>query len=167
MNTNLLGVTRITKEFIPYFREKKKGTFLTTTSVAGFVAFPIGTIYNAIKFALEGWSESLSYELSAFNIKVKTIAPGGINTDFAGRSLDTVENSHYKEVESKMWAAFDNIVESASSADQVAEVVYMAATDDKDQIRYTAGEDAKAFAERLLEIGPENMRLEIKSQILG
>ncbi len=105
--------------------------------------------------------------MSAFNIKVKTIAPGGINTDFAGRSLDTVENSHYKEVESKMWAAFDNIVESASSADQVAEVVYMAATDDKDQIRYTAGEDAKAFAERLLEIGPENMRLEIKSQILG
>ena len=92
LNTNLLGVIRVTKAFIPYFREKKGGLFLTTTPMGGFVAFPFFSIYHATKFALEGWSESLSYELSKFNIGVKTIAPGVISTDFITRSLSM--NSH-------------------------------------------------------------------------
>ena len=92
LNTNLLGVIRVTKAFIPYFREKKGGLFLTTTSMGGFIGYSISSIYHATKFALEGWSESLSYELSKFNIGVKTIAPGVISTDFITRSLSM--NSH-------------------------------------------------------------------------
>jgi NAD(P)-dependent dehydrogenase (short-subunit alcohol dehydrogenase family) len=167
INTNLLGVLRVTQAFIPHFRENKNGVFISTTSIGGLIGFPIGSIYHATKFALEGWTESMSHELSIHNIKIKTVAPGGIFTDFAGRSLDTGSHSEYQQVESKMFEGFDEMMKNASTAEQIAEVVYEAATDDKDQVRYVAGEDAKAFYARRLEIGNEEFRKEIKSQILG
>lgn len=61
LNTNLFGVIRVTKVFIPYFREKKEWMFIITTSMGGFLGYPINSIYHAPKFALEGWSEYLSY----------------------------------------------------------------------------------------------------------
>lgn len=63
IDTNLLGVIRVTKEFIPYFREKKGGLFISTTSMSGLLTFPLHSIYHATKFALEGWSEGMSFEL--------------------------------------------------------------------------------------------------------
>jgi NAD(P)-dependent dehydrogenase (short-subunit alcohol dehydrogenase family) len=80
IDTNLLGVIRVTQAFVPYFREKKSGLFLTTTSIGGLVTFPLDCIYHATKWALEGWSESMSFELGLHNIGIKTIAPGGIKT---------------------------------------------------------------------------------------
>jgi len=88
ITTNLLGVMRVTKAFLPHFREKKSGLYITTTSIGGSITLPFNSVYHATKFGLEGWSESLNYELSKFGIKIKTVAPGGIATDFAGRSLD-------------------------------------------------------------------------------
>jgi len=167
INTNLLGVLRITKAFIPYFREKNKGLFISTTSMGGLFGFPLGSIYHATKFALEGWSESLSHELALFNINVKTIAPGGIVTDFASRSLDTGAHPEYQEIENKMFGGFDEMMKSASTADQIAAVVYEASTDGKDQVRYVAGADAKALYARHLEIGNEAFRKELNKQILG
>ncbi|HEY9257802.1 SDR family NAD(P)-dependent oxidoreductase, partial [Chitinophaga sp.] len=70
LNTNLLGVLRVSQAFIPYFREKKDGMFITTTSMGGLFTFPLGSVYHATKFALEGWSESLSFEMGLFNVKV-------------------------------------------------------------------------------------------------
>ncbi|MET0461972.1 MAG: SDR family oxidoreductase, partial [Chitinophagaceae bacterium] len=80
-DTNLLGVIRVTQAFIPYFREKGSGLFITTTSIGGIFGFPISSVYHATKWALEGWSESMSFELERFNIGIKTVAPGGIVTD--------------------------------------------------------------------------------------
>lgn len=80
METNFFGVVRVTKAFIPYFREKGEGLFITTGSSAGLAGFPIGSIYDASKWAIEGWSESLSYELSELNIGIKTIEPGMVAT---------------------------------------------------------------------------------------
>jgi NADP-dependent 3-hydroxy acid dehydrogenase YdfG len=59
INTNLLGVIRVTKAFIPHFRTKKSGVFITTTSIGGLLSFPFGSAYHATKWALEGWSEGL------------------------------------------------------------------------------------------------------------
>ena len=95
IDTNVLGVIRVTQAFIPYFKTKQSGLFITTTSIGGHVAFPLGSIYHATKWALEGWSESLSYELALFGIGVKTLAPGIINTDFLGRSFDNVSHPDY------------------------------------------------------------------------
>lgn len=167
INTNLLGVLRVTRAFIPHFRERKSGLFISTTSMGGLFAFPIGSVYHATKFALEGWSESMSFELGLHNIGIKTVAPGGITTDFAGRSLDTRSFPAYQEVETRMFAGFDAMMQSASTPEQIAEVVYEAATDGKDQLRYVAGEDAKTLYTRRLEIGSEAFRKELGNQILG
>lgn len=167
INTNLLGVLRVTKEFIPHFREKKGGLFISTTSMGGLFGFPLHSIYHATKFAIEGWSESMSFELGIHNIGIKTIAPGGIATDFIGRSLDRSSHPEYLGIENKLFSTIDGMMEMASTAEQIAEVVYEAATDQKDQIRYLAGEDAKAMYARRLEIGSEEFRKEIKKQTLG
>lgn len=167
INTNLLGVLRVTQAFIPHFRENKGGLFISTTSIGGLIGFPLHSIYHATKFALEGWSEGMSFELGMYNIGIKTVAPGGIATNFTGRSLDRSSHAAYQEIENKMFATIDNMMQSSSTAEQIAEVVYEAATDGKDQIRYIAGEDAKAIYARRLEIGNEEFRKEVRKQILG
>jgi NAD(P)-dependent dehydrogenase (short-subunit alcohol dehydrogenase family) len=167
INTNLLGVIRVTNAFIPHFREKKSGLFISTTSMGGFLGFPLHSIYHAAKFGVEGWSESMSFELSLHNIGIKTIAPGATATDFLNRSLEKSLHPAYKDLEDKLFGATDAMMDVAVPAEQVAEVVYEAATDGKDQIRYLAGEDTKALYARRLEIGTEAFRKEIKKQILG
>jgi NAD(P)-dependent dehydrogenase (short-subunit alcohol dehydrogenase family) len=167
INTNLLGVIRITQAFIPYFRQKKSGVFISTTSIGGIIGFPLHSIYHATKFAVEGWSEGMSFELGQHNIAIKTVAPGGISTDFTGRSLDRTSHAEYKELEQKLFSKIDGMMQSASTAQHIAQVVYEAATDGKDQVRYVAGEDAKAMYARRLEVGNEEFRKEVRTQILG
>jgi NAD(P)-dependent dehydrogenase (short-subunit alcohol dehydrogenase family) len=166
IDTNLLGVLRVTQAFIPHFREKKSGLFISTTSMGGFLGFPLHSIYHATKFAIEGWSESMSFELGLHNIGIKTIAPGGIATDFLYRSLDKNLHPAYKGLEDKLFTLTDAMMHAAATAEKIAEVVYEAATDGKDQIRYVAGDDAKAMYARRLEIGSEEQRKEISTQII-
>ncbi len=167
INTNLMGVIRVTHAFIPHFREKKSGLFISTTSMGGLLGFPLHSIYHATKFGVEGWSESMSFELGIHNIGIKTVAPGAISTDFLHRSLDRNLHPGYKDLEDKLFSATDSMMDVAVPADKIAAIVYEAATDGKDQIRYLAGEDAKAMYARRLEIGSEESRKEIRKQILG
>jgi len=165
IDTNLFGVLRVTQAFISYFREKKSGLFITTTSMGGLFGFPLASIYHATKFALEGWSESLSMEMSLFNIGVKTVAPGGIATDFGGRSLEAPSHPAYDEAEAKVLSLFK--AENFATAEDIAAVVYQAATDGKDQVRYVAGNDAKALYARHKKIGNEAFRIEMRQNVLG
>lgn len=87
METNFFGVVRVTQAFLPYFRERKAGLLITTGSSAGLMAFPVSSMYDASKFALEGWAESLSYELSEFGIRIKTIEPGLVATEIGAKSV--------------------------------------------------------------------------------
>ncbi|MFN8335448.1 MAG: SDR family oxidoreductase [Cyclobacteriaceae bacterium] len=167
INTNLLGTLRVTQAFIPYFRQRRNGLFIATTSIGGIYTFPLNSLYHATKWALEGWSESMSFELAAFNIGIKTIAPGGIITDFMDRSLDANSLPEYQQLENKVANGMSEGLKTASTAEQIAEVVYEAATDGKDQVRYVAGADAKAMYARRLEIGNEASRKEIGSLFLA
>ena len=167
INTNLLGVIRVTQAFIPHFREKKSGVFVSTTSMGGLLAFPLHSIYHAAKFGVQGWSESMSFELGLHNIRIKTVAPGAVNTDFLGRSLEKALHPAYKELEDKLFATTENMMSKGVPPERIAEVVYEAATDDKDQVTYIATDDAKSAYERRLEIGSEASRIEIRKQILG
>jgi NAD(P)-dependent dehydrogenase (short-subunit alcohol dehydrogenase family) len=144
LDTNLLGVIRVTKAFIPYFRAKKSGIFITTTSIGGHIAFPFNSVYNATKFALEGWSESLTYELSPYGIQVKTVAPGGISTDFISRSLVLTEHEAYSDQVTKVKAIMTDPKRQAnySTSEEVAAVVFQAATDGSSQLRYVTGKNA-------------------------
>ncbi len=153
INTNLLGVVRVTKAFIPYFRENHKGLFITTTSLGGVVAFPFSSMYHATKWAIEGWSESLAFELNKMGIGIKTVLPGAIQTDFMDRSMDTSSHPAYDGWVNRMFSNTGDHFEAGSLPEEIARVVFEAATDGKDQLRYIAGDDAKAFYAQRLEMG--------------
>ncbi|MBV8326603.1 SDR family oxidoreductase [Chryseobacterium sp.] len=166
INTNLLGVIRVTQAFIPYFREKGAGTFISTTSIGGLITFPLNSIYHATKWALEGWSESMAFELKPFGIDIKTVSPGGIKTDFVSRSLDSATSSAYEKMTDSLFSAMEGMMEAASAPEQIAEVVYEAATDGKNKLRYVAGEDAKALYAQRLELGDEAFREQLGKQFI-
>jgi NAD(P)-dependent dehydrogenase (short-subunit alcohol dehydrogenase family) len=165
LDTNLLGVIRVTQAFIPYFREKQKGLFISTTSIGGLITFPFSSVYHATKWALEGWSESMAFELKKIGVGIKTVSPGGIKTDFLNRSADMSSHPAYQQWVEKMFASFS--AHDFSSADQIAAVVYEAATDGKDKLRYVAGEDAKALYAQRLQAGDEASRKQIELAFLG
>jgi len=169
VDTNLMGVLRTTQAFLPAMREQGSGQILTTTSIGGLVTFPFNSVYHATKWALEGWSESLAFELAPFGIQVKTIAPGGIATDFASRSLVLTQHPAYAEAMGKTFAAFSNPERRSggSTAEQIAEAVWAAVHDTSGQVTYVAGEDAKANYARRLEAGVENSRAAIREAFLG
>ena len=169
INTNLLGVIRTTQAFLAHFRERRAGLIITTTSIGGLMTFPFNSVYHATKWALEGWSESMAFELAPHNIRIKTVSPGGIKTDFAGRSLDLVAHPAYDESMKKVLAVFTDPARAAqsSSPDQIAEAVYEAATDDQDQLRYVAGEDAKAMYAQRQAVGVEASRKAIGAAFMG
>ncbi len=170
LTTNLLGVIRVTQAFIPHFREKKSGLFITTTSLGGLMAYPLCSTYHATKWALEGWSESMSFELKQLGIGIKTVSPGGIKTDFSSRSLELTSHPAYKDQIDKLTTMFlDNPtrMESYSTPEEIAEVVYEAATDGKDKLRYVAGVNAQASYARRLEIGDEAFRQGIEKMWTG
>ena len=169
INTNLLGVMRVTQAFLPAMRERGSGAIITTTSIGGLVTFPFNSVYHATKWGLEGWSESLAFELEPFGIRVKTVAPGGIATDFASRSLVLTQHDAYAAAMGKVFAAFSDPERRAggSTAEQIAEVVYEAATDETDHVTFVAGGDAKATYAQRLAVGIDAFRGGIRSMFLG
>jgi NAD(P)-dependent dehydrogenase (short-subunit alcohol dehydrogenase family) len=84
---NLFGAVAMTKAVLPYMRERRAGHVINITSMGGMVTFPLLGYYHSSKFALEGFSETLGKELSAFGIAVTAVEPGGFRTDWAGRSM--------------------------------------------------------------------------------
>lgn len=167
LNTNLLGVIRTTQAFLPYLRERKRGLILSTTSIGGLVTFPFNSVYHATKWAVEGFSESLAFELEPFGIQVKTLSPGQIRTDFAGRSLSVAMHPAYAEAMGKTIAYFRSPTRVGSSAEQIAAEAYAAVTDGKSQLRYVAGDDARATYERRKALGDEAFRAGVKQLFFG
>jgi len=159
IETNLLGVLRVAKAFIPHFKEKRSGLFITTTSICGLSSNPLSCVYNATKWALEGWSESISYDLAQFNIGVKTVAPGGIKSNFMN-VMEAVQDKAYDPLSKRLTELFsDGTLMEFTDPDLIAEVVYEAATDGKDQVRYLAGNDAKRIYQKRLAEGSEAYRI--------
>ena len=169
VNTNMLGAIRITKAFIPYFRAKRSGMFINTISIGGLITVPFNSIYHATKWALDGWSESMAFELKRFGIGIKTVFPGGMKTDFFTRSFDTGRHEAYNELVDKVMAVITDPATMAtySTPDQIAQVVYEATTDGKEQLRYLAGEDAKATYAKRQQLGAEDFRLGMDQQFFG
>ena len=112
------------------------------------MTFPLGTLYHGTKFAVEGLSEALSWEMEPIGVRVKLVEPGAIKTDFAGRSFDFSNDEgmvEYQPTVKKLLAGIANLVSTGSDPIVVAKVIYEAATDGTNQLRYTAGEDAKVL----------------------
>jgi len=142
---NVMGLYDVTKALIPHFRENKDGVIINISSIGGKMTFPMGSLYHGTKFAVEGISESLYFEMGLLGIKVKIVEPGMVNTDFGGRSFDFTNDeslTEYQGLVSKLYEVLGAEDLYRSEPIQIAEVIYTAATDGKDQLRYEAGADA-------------------------
>jgi NAD(P)-dependent dehydrogenase (short-subunit alcohol dehydrogenase family) len=168
IDTNLLGAIRVTQAFIPHFREKRSGLFINITSVASLVTFPFDSLYHAVKWGLHGWSEGLSYELKSFGIRVKTVAPGFIHSEFGANAVITTAEPYQQQMDHylKVVNSMMDPATTGSTALEVAEVIYEAVTDGKDQVHYTAGADCKNMDERRLAIGAEASIKEMAAMFL-
>ena len=80
--TNLFGAIRTIQQVLAIMREQRSGVIVNISSLAGYVGFPVSSVYNSTKFALEGLSESLAYEIGPYGIAIILIEPGVINTNF-------------------------------------------------------------------------------------
>ena len=153
---NVFGVIRVIQEILPIMRKQRHGTIVNISSVAGRIGFPLTCAYVSSKFALEGLSESIAYELEPFGINVILVEPGVIKTNFdsnlkIGKNVSTTtatttsnRNSPYANITEKRIAAFKPRFENASPPIEVAKVILNVITSKNVQpgSRYLVGNDA-------------------------
>lgn len=166
-NTNVIGLLDVTKAILPHFRQNRSGIIINISSVGGKITFPLGALYHGTKFAVEGISESLNYEVEQFGVQVKLVEPGMIATDFAGRSFDFSNDEsmvEYQAIVGSLMTALPLMTQNASPASSVAEVIVEAATDGKNQLRYLAGEDARLLIANRQQVDDAQFIAGIKSQ---
>jgi NAD(P)-dependent dehydrogenase (short-subunit alcohol dehydrogenase family) len=159
-DTNVFGLMEVTREILPHFRDQHGGVLINVASMGGRIGFPLYSLYNASKWAVEGFSESLRYELKPLNIRVRLIEPGVIKTDFYDRSLDVADASALPEAYGRILKRGEkrmgeNALKSGTEAFVVAQVIYKAATDTGWRLRYPVGSDARlvSFIRRLFPEG--------------
>ncbi|WP_293304522.1 SDR family oxidoreductase [Pedobacter sp. UBA5917] len=143
---NVFGVMDTIRAILPHFRAKKSGMIINISSGAGKFTLPLISLYSASKFALEGFSESLSFELADLNIGVKIVEPGGATTNFSAVSGEkfadkpVIEDyNHFIGAVGQLFADLSG--QRLASADEVVDVIYEAVTDGKDTLRYVVGND--------------------------
>ena len=166
-DTNVIGLLEVTKAVLPHFRAQKSGVVVNVSSIAGKMTFPLGTLYHGTKFAVEGLSEALHFELEPMGIKVKIVEPGAIATDFGGRSFDFTNDEsmlEYQGTVQKLLESFEAFGENASPAVVVAEVIWDAVNDDTDTLRFTAGDDARELMANRNALDDEAFIAGIKTQ---
>jgi NAD(P)-dependent dehydrogenase (short-subunit alcohol dehydrogenase family) len=150
--TNLFGVTRVTQAVLPFMRKQKSGIIVNISSgVVPMGGLPGGSAYVSTKFAIEGLSGSMRYELEPLGIKVVLVEPGVIGTNFfnavvtAKKSRDP--NSPYSQIMQKMATSFEEVTKNASFPELVARVVLEAITDENPSLMYIAGKDIEQLKE--------------------
>ncbi|NEO18405.1 MULTISPECIES: SDR family oxidoreductase [unclassified Moorena] len=166
-DVNVIGLLDVTKAILPHFIQNKDGILINISSIGGKRSFPLFSLYNGTKFAVEGISEGLSFEMEAIGCKVKIVEPGVIKTDFAGRSFDFNNDeslTEYQELIGKVFKSMESLLENASESSVVANVIYEAATDGTDKLRYTAGEDARMMVANRKELDDKTFIQGIKEQ---
>ncbi len=144
-DTNVFGLMNVTRSLLPHFRERKSGIIINVASIGGRMTFPLYSLYHGTKWAVEGFSESLRYELDPFNIRVKIIEPGPIKTDFYSRSAAIAKRPDltvYDAFVDKLIPRLNQFGEKGGTPEEVAEMIYRAATDESSKLRYPVGGNA-------------------------
>jgi NAD(P)-dependent dehydrogenase (short-subunit alcohol dehydrogenase family) len=149
--TNFYGLIRVTQAVLPIMRNQGSGKIVNISSGAGRFGFPTGSIYVSTKFAVEGLSESLAYEVEPFGIKIILVEPGVIKTNFFNASNTTKKslnpNSPYFKMYQNMGSGFSKMIENGSTPDVVAKTVLEAISNDMPKLRYLSGNDVKQLLE--------------------
>ncbi|HEY6884090.1 MAG TPA: SDR family oxidoreductase [Nitrososphaeraceae archaeon] len=170
--TNFFGVIRVTQQVLPVMRKQKSGTIVNVSSVGGRIGLPCLSAYHSTKFAVEGLSESMSYELDSFGIRVVIIEPGVIRTNImnssvlAKKALDP--KSPYSSLIQKVENSFESMLKNAASPpEEVAKVILQAISSESPRLRYTAGNDADDIIRARITMSDAEFANLIKQQFLS
>jgi short-subunit dehydrogenase len=144
--TNFFGAVRAMQAVLPVMRKQRTGKIVNITSMGGRISIPLGSPYHGSKFALEGLSESIQYELEPFGIKIILIEPGAVGSNFwknikiAKSSSNT--NSPYTQFGNQIMKIYKEMEQHTMNPSEVAKTILYAVTSDNPQLRYIVGEDA-------------------------
>lgn len=148
--TNVFGLMRVTQAVLPIMRRQQSGIIVNVSSGAGLFGYPGGSAYVSTKFAVEGLSESMAYELEPFGIKVVLIEPGFIKTNFANAMVLAKKaqdpSSPYSEMMQRIQANSKEMAKNASSVDVVSKAILEAVKSKSPNLRYLVGKDVEAWA---------------------
>ena len=166
-NINVFSIFRLCKAVIPLMREKNSGVIINISSFLGKIGLPIFTFYNASKYAVEGITDSLRYELSPFNIRVHSILPGFFKTNFAKDNLvinEATQNgsSPYNKLLNNL---IPNIVEQINEGNEVKEaaaLILQMIEDDTSPARATTGDKARKFIPMRRELADEDFERRVR-----
>lgn len=157
--TNVFGLFNVTRAALPALRASGAGVVINVSSVGGLTTFPMFSLYHATKFAVVGFSEALGYELAPLGVRVKMVAPGGVATDFAGRSMARTFGDEgpgiYAQTVEKTMQGFAARRGSYASSESLGEAIFAAATDGTPRTRYVVGQDAEDLLALRAKLGDE------------
>ena len=168
--TNFFGAVRVMQAVIPMMRKQGGGIIVNVTSLGGRISFPLNSPYHATKFALEGLSESIQYELEPLGIKVIVIEPGGVGSNFlrnlkwASKTSDPL-NSQYSSMRGSLSEYFNQWAQNLIHPSEVAKVILRAVTAENPDFRYVVGKDAEMALESRRNMSDEEFHNMIKKQI--
>ena len=148
--TNFFSIIRLIQKVAPVMRKQGSGTLINVSSVAGRIGFPVSPAYISSKFALEGLSESLRFELMPFGVNVVIIEPGVIKTNFFNSmklSEKSQQDSVYKDITEKVISGVKMMAEMGTDPKEVANTIIKALKEEKPLPRYVVGNDAMMFLE--------------------
>jgi short-subunit dehydrogenase len=169
--TNFFGSVRAMQAVLPVMRKQKTGKIVNITSLLGRTGYPLISSYNGSKFALEGLSESIQYELEPFGIKIILIEPGAVGSNFwknikIAKSSSNI-NSPYTQFRSQIMKAFNEMEQNAMTISEVTKTILDAVTSDNPQLRYLVGEDATKAIEAKKNISDKGFGDLMKKQFGG
>ena len=172
--TNLYGVVRITQQVLPVMRRQKSGRIINVSSIGGILGYPFSAAYCSTKFALEGLSESLSYEVDQFGIKVILIEPALVISDFHNNVKMVAKkgannpDSPYTQMMQKLFEEYKQIEEQYQiPAEEVAKVILNAAILDNPYQRHLVGKYSKMTMEAKMTMSDIECHNMMKRQLLG
>jgi NAD(P)-dependent dehydrogenase (short-subunit alcohol dehydrogenase family) len=169
--TNFFGAIRVIQAILPSMRNQRNGRIVNVSSMGGRMAIPLDSAYHGTKFALEGLSESLQYEVEQFGIKIIIIEPGAIKSNFFNNlkmaSKAQRPDSPYTQMMQKLNAGFSFILENAAHPVEVAKVILAAVTSEDPQLRYTVGDDAAMILQAKRTMSDTEFRNLMKKQFLS
>lgn len=166
-NINVFGVIRVCKAVIPMMREKENGIIINISSFLGKIGLPLLSMYNSSKYAVEGITDSLRYELKDFNIRVHSIMPGFFDTNFARGNLVTnaktfLEDSAYASLVSNLAPVIVQQINSGNPASEIGEIILEVINNDKFPARTTVGDKAKKFIPMRKELSDEDFERRVR-----
>jgi NAD(P)-dependent dehydrogenase (short-subunit alcohol dehydrogenase family) len=168
--TNFFGAVRVMQAVIPLMRKQGRGIIVNITSLGGRISFPLNSPYHATKFALEGLSESIQYELEPFGIKIIVVEPGGVGSNFiknlkwASKASDP-SNSTYRSIQNNILEFFKQWTQNLTHPSEVAKAILKAVESDNPDFRYVVGNDAVTILEARKNMSDREFQDSIKKQI--